>query len=60
LGPSPDAPEGDDLSSLIVGELCCVLWIEWENSVAYRKGLGRVLNDAWNGMEKNEIDLILG
>jgi len=58
--PAPDAPEDDDLSSLTVKEFCCVLWIQWENSIAYQKGLGRVLKEAWNGMEKNEIDLILG
>ena len=37
-----------------------VLWIEWEDGIAYRKGLGRVLKKAWDQMETEEIDLVLG
>jgi hypothetical protein len=37
-----------------------VLWIEWENGIAYRKGLGRVLKEAWDRMATEEIDLVLG
>jgi hypothetical protein len=32
-----------------MGKQCCLL-----------KGLGRMLKEAWNGKEKNEIDLIPG
>jgi hypothetical protein len=37
-----------------------VLWIEWSNGIAYRKGLGRVLKEAWDREVTEEIDLILG
>jgi hypothetical protein len=37
-----------------------VLWIEWEDGIAYRKGLGRVFKEAWDRMETEEIDLVLG
>jgi hypothetical protein len=58
--PDHDALKDDDLANLIVEEFYYVLWIEWKKGVAYRKGLGRVLKAAWNAMEKEEIDLILG
>jgi hypothetical protein len=41
-------------------EFYYVLWVGWENGVAHRKGLGRVLKDAWNREKTDEIDLILG
>jgi hypothetical protein len=37
-----------------------VLWIEWTNGIAYRKGSGRVLKEAWDREATEEIDLILG
>jgi hypothetical protein len=37
-----------------------VLWIEWTNGIAHRKGLGRVLKEAWDREATEEIDLILG
>jgi hypothetical protein len=37
-----------------------VLWIEWEDGIAYRKGLGRILKDAWDREAGDEIDLVLG
>ncbi|EPE29417.1 hypothetical protein GLAREA_00577 [Glarea lozoyensis ATCC 20868] len=41
-------------------EFYYVLWIEWEDGIAYRKGLGRVLKEAWDGEGGDEIDLVLG
>ena len=41
-------------------ELYHVLWIEWEDGIAYRRGLGRVLKAAWDRMATEEIDLVLG
>jgi hypothetical protein len=59
--PSNNTPfADDDLSSWKVEEFYYVLWIEWENGIAYRKGLGRVLKEAWEREVKDEIDLILG
>ncbi|KAJ3548933.1 hypothetical protein NM208_g754 [Fusarium decemcellulare] len=37
-----------------------VLWVEWEDGITYRKGVGRVRRSAWEGLEKEEISLILG
>ena len=37
-----------------------VLWIEWKDGVAYRKGLGRVVKEAWESQATEWIDLTLG
>ena len=37
-----------------------VLWIEWQDNVAYRKGLGRVVKNIWDDLPKDEIELYLG
>ena len=37
-----------------------VLWIEWRDDVAYRKGLGRVVQKVWDELPKDEIELFLG
>ena len=37
-----------------------VLWIEWDGNIAYRKGLGRVVEKVWDDLPKEEIDLHLG
>ncbi|KAI1370548.1 heterokaryon incompatibility protein-domain-containing protein [Hypoxylon crocopeplum] len=37
-----------------------VLWIEWIEGVAYRKGLSRVLAEPWKRDASDEVDLILG
>ncbi|KAM3071685.1 hypothetical protein ACMFMG_009557 [Clarireedia jacksonii] len=36
------------------------LWIEWKEGIAYRKALGRVEKSIWEGLDLEEIDLILG
>ena len=37
-----------------------VLFIEWKEGVAYRKGLGRVSKEAWERQATEWIDLTLG
>ncbi|KAM0214439.1 hypothetical protein ACHAQD_008900 [Fusarium lateritium] len=38
-----------------------VLWIEWENGVAYRKASGYVLEDQWDRLaEPDEVSVTLG
>jgi hypothetical protein len=37
-----------------------VMWIEWEDGVAYRKGLGSVLKEAWKAQDLEEISLVSG
>src|SRR6266480_183280 len=37
-----------------------VLWVEWKDGVAYRKGFGRVVKEAWDRTrELSDLDLIL-
>lgn len=37
-----------------------VLWIERIGGVAYRRGLGHVLQKAWEAQPKKEVDIVLG
>jgi hypothetical protein len=37
-----------------------VLWIEWEDDVACRKGLGRVEKEVWESLDLETIDVTLG
>ena len=41
-------------------DVCDVLWVEWEDGIAYRRGLGRMLKSAWYAVKIEEIDLVLG
>jgi hypothetical protein len=35
-----------------------VLWIEWIDGIAYRKGAGKVKQDAWEASRREQVDLI--
>lgn len=48
----------DEESGLI--EFYNVLWIEWRDGTAYRKGLGRVSKVGFNSSVPDDIDLVLG
>lgn len=37
-----------------------VLWIKWEDGIAYRRGVGHVKRETWESMELEDIDLVLG
>jgi hypothetical protein len=37
-----------------------VLWIEWEDGIAYRKGVGRVEKNMWEAQPLERIDVTLG
>lgn len=37
-----------------------VLWIKWEDGIAYRRGVGRVKREIWESMELKDVDLVLG
>lgn len=37
-----------------------VLWVEWEDDIAYRKSIGKVWSDYWDIADKDEIDVRLG
>jgi hypothetical protein len=50
----PKSPDGEKY------EFVNVLWVEWEDGIAYRKGVGRVMKSAWEAQELEWIDLVLG
>jgi hypothetical protein len=52
-----EAPNVDDEKPY---EFYNCLWIEWKDGIAYRKALGRVEKSIWEGLELEEIELILG
>ena len=37
-----------------------VMWIEWENGIAYRRALGRILRDVWESQNMEWIEVTLG
>jgi hypothetical protein len=37
-----------------------VVWVKWEDGIAYRKGLGRIEEKTWEAQELDQIDLTLG
>jgi Heterokaryon incompatibility protein (HET) len=37
-----------------------VLWVEWQDGIAYRKACGRVIKSAWECQELGWVDLVLG
>jgi hypothetical protein len=50
--------QGDPL--ITRNEYVTVLWVEWEGGVAYRQACGRIEREAWENLELEEIDLVLG
>ena len=47
------------VSTLLGKDIYNVLWIEWDDGIAHRKGVGWVTKSAWSGQESEPIDLIL-
>ncbi|RYO26195.1 hypothetical protein AA0111_g8166 [Alternaria arborescens] len=43
-----------------VNEVVNVLWIEWENNIAYRRAAGYVGKQDWQQLEREDVDLVLG
>jgi hypothetical protein len=37
-----------------------VLWIERENGIAYRRGIGRILKTVWEKQATEVVDITLG
>ncbi|KAH6643385.1 heterokaryon incompatibility protein-domain-containing protein [Truncatella angustata] len=50
-------PEIQDLETY---EFFNVLWIEWVDAIAYRKGLGRIWQEAWKRQHREELEVVLG
>jgi hypothetical protein len=53
------APNRGDLHSK-KKEYVTVLWVKWEGNVAYRQACGRIEREAWEKLDLEEIDLVLG
>jgi len=51
---------GERISKGVRYEFYNVFWIKWENGIAYRKGIGRVEKDIWEGQPLHWIDVALG
>ncbi|KAL1798190.1 hypothetical protein ACET3X_002227 [Alternaria dauci] len=43
-----------------VDEVVNVLWVEWENDIAYRRAAGYVGKEDWEQLEREDVDLVLG
>ncbi|KAI0866664.1 heterokaryon incompatibility protein-domain-containing protein [Xylaria cubensis] len=50
----------DVIRSLPTYEFYNVLFIEWEQGIAYRKGVGRVWKEAWEQLDTSIADVVLG
>ncbi len=37
-----------------------VMWIEWENAIAYRKAVGTVYKPVWENQVREDVDIVLG
>ncbi|KAK8241455.1 heterokaryon incompatibility protein-domain-containing protein [Phyllosticta capitalensis] len=46
--------------TLTINEIYNVLWVEWDNGVAYRLGSGYVLKEEWEALQLQKILLVLG
>jgi hypothetical protein len=62
---SSSVPESLDENEVLRDEIGIyeyynVMWIEWEDGIAYRKAIGRVYKEAWEAQELEEIDVLLG
>jgi len=52
--------EDRELHSRAASKYFNVLWIEWEEGVAYRMGVGKVLKDMWGKQEREWVMLFWG
>jgi hypothetical protein len=55
-----DDEKRDYSSKVIFEEWYTVLWIEWENGVAYRMASGEIERAEWEKMELEDVSLVLG
>jgi hypothetical protein len=49
-----------EFKGIEVYEFFNVLWIEWKDRVAYRRGVGRVWKPAWEEKDAESVDVVLG
>ncbi|KAF4333539.1 hypothetical protein FBEOM_12651 [Fusarium beomiforme] len=53
-------PDLDINRKVKLGEFYGVLWVEWMDGVAYRRGCGCVQKRLWDEQDVEDVDLILG
>ncbi|QDS75313.1 hypothetical protein FKW77_001554 [Venturia effusa] len=41
-------------------EFVNIMWIEWQDGIAYRKAIGQIMQHVWDGYELETIDVTLG
>lgn len=44
----------------VVSERYRALWVDWENGIGYRLGVGWVERASWETVDRTEVDLVLG
>lgn len=44
----------------VADDIYAVLWIEWKDGVAYRRGSGEVNGDEWESLDLEPVSLVLG
>lgn len=49
-----------DPHTIDIRETYEVLWVEWEDGVAYRLASGRVAKEAWEEADLEDVSLVLG
>jgi hypothetical protein len=50
----------DALKDLQTYECCNVLWVEWQDGIAFRKGIGRILKKVWDLNPGKQVDVTMG
>lgn len=50
----------ENMDSEEIIDIVNVLWIERISGVAYRRGIGHILQKAWDAQAKDEVDILLG
>lgn len=50
----------EDGESLPLKDRINILWVKWEQGIAYRVASGFVNEEDWNQLDREEIDLVLG
>ena len=44
----------------LLDETVHIIWIRWENGVAYRQGVGVLTGQAFDRLDNYETDIVLG
>jgi hypothetical protein len=50
----------DALKDLETYECCNMLWVEWQDGIAFRKGIGRIWKRIWDFNPSKQVDITMG